>query len=62
MKLDEEAQGKVDMEAVNLLAAIREMQGLHESGNQNSYQMENLVERVRNTKERLEKSADLFII
>lgn len=61
--LPKEKQGKVDLEAMNLLVAIREIKGLHDAGYKDSYQMENLVERVRNTKERLEsEGGDLFII
>ncbi len=61
--LPKEKQGKVDFEAMNLLTAIREIKGLYEAGYKDSYQMENLVERVRNTKERLEtEGGDLFII
>lgn len=61
--LNEELQGKVDLEAVNLLSAIRDIKGLYDSGNKTSYQMENMVERIRNTKERIEsESGDVFVI
>lgn len=62
-KLSEEKQGKADLEAVNLLSAIREIKGLYDAEYQDTYQMQNLVDRVRNTKERLEEEGgDLFII
>lgn len=61
--LSEEIQGKVDLEAMNLLSAIRDIKGLYDSGNKVSFQMENMVERVRNTKERIEiESGDVFVI
>ncbi|PIR55206.1 hypothetical protein COU74_02270 [Candidatus Peregrinibacteria bacterium CG10_big_fil_rev_8_21_14_0_10_36_19] len=62
-KLDEEMKGKIDFEAVNLTTAIREISDLHEGGFDESYQMQNLVHRVRLTKERIEDaSGDLFLI
>ncbi|MFH1283999.1 MAG: hypothetical protein ABIH78_00190 [Candidatus Peregrinibacteria bacterium] len=61
--LPEPERGKADLEAVNLLFAIKEIKYLFESGFSETYQMQNLLERVRNTKERLEDSTgDLFII
>ncbi len=61
--LSEEKQGLADMEAVNLLSAIREIKDLFDAGHKDTYQMQNLVERVRNTKERIEeKGGDLFVI
>lgn len=62
-KLSEDKQGRADLESLNLLAAIREIKGLYDSGFVDTYQMENLVERLRLTKERLEScGGDLFII
>ena len=62
-KLDEQTQGKVDMEAMNLLTAIRNIKNLHDAGYHNTYQIENMVETLHATKERLEKEGgDLFII
>lgn len=62
-KLNPEKQGKVDFEAVNLMNAVREINGLYGAGFADTYQMENLVLRLKNTKERLEvESGDLFII
>lgn len=62
-QLTEDKQGRVDIESLNLLAVIREIKGLYDAGFVDTYQMENLVERLRLTKERLESSGgDLFII
>ena len=62
-KLSEKIQGETDMNAVSLLARLSDIKGLHDTGQTNSYQMQNLVEQVRLTKERLEKDAgDVFII
>lgn len=62
-KLPPEAQGKIDMEAMNLLSAMREMKDLFDNGFLHSFQMENLVQRIRQTKERLEtEGGDIFII
>lgn len=62
-KLSEEEKGKADLEAMNLLATVREMKDLFDAGFKDSYQMENLVERVRNSKERIEsEKGDIFII
>ncbi len=62
-KLSEQVQGKIDMDAVNLLAKLRDMKGLYDLGQTDSYQMENLAENVRLIKERIEAEAgDVFII
>ena len=61
--LDEQKQGGADMEAMNMLSAIRDIKGLHDAGYMDSYQMKNLVERLKESKERLEENGgDLFII
>ena len=61
--LPEQVQGETDLDAVTILARLREIKGLHDLGQTDSYQFENLVEQVRSTKERLEKDAgDVFII
>lgn len=61
--LSDEVQGKIDLNAVNLLARLREIKGLYDSKRTDSYQFENLVEQVRLTKESLEDDAgDVFII
>lgn len=61
--LTPEIQAKVDLEAFNLLTALRDIKGLYDTGNSETYQMQNLVQRVRLSKERLEEEGgDLFII
>lgn len=62
-KLDQKAQGQADYEAMNLLHVIREIKGLYDAGYKDTYQINNLVERLRVTKERLEsQGGDIFII
>lgn len=63
-RLSEIEQGRTDLEALNILAAIRHIKELDEQEiGMDTFQMKNLVERVKNTKERLEeKGGDLFII
>lgn len=61
--LSEDRQGKADLEAVNLLSALRDIKGLYDGGFKDTFQIQNLVHRVRNTKERLEEEGgDMFII
>lgn len=61
--LSEEAQGKVDMESMNMLASIRQIHGLYKTGYSQSFQIQNLVHHLRLLKERLEGiSGDVFII
>ena len=61
--LDEKKQGEVDMEAVNSLAALRDIKGLYMAGYTDTYQMENLVDKLRLAKEKFEeKYGDVFII
>lgn len=62
-KLEESAKGKADYEAINLLNIVREIKGLYDAGYKDTYQMDNLVEKLRVTKERLEvQGGDIFII
>jgi len=61
--LNESSKAKAELDAFNFLATIREIKKLHEANLGKTYQMENLVHRMRVTKERLEKiSGDIFII
>jgi len=61
--LDDKLKGAADLEAVNILASIRELKDLKENGFENTFQMKNLVERVHNTKKRIEQEkGDIFII
>lgn len=62
-KLDANLQAKVETDAFNLLATIREIRGLWSMGNRNTYQVENLTRKIRVTKERLETDeGDVYII
>ena len=62
-QLNEEAKGKADFDAVNLLNSIREIRKLWLNGQHDTYQIENMVHRIRITKERLEElGGDIFII
>jgi len=62
-KLDEAKKGKADFDALNLLGTIRDIHKLWNSGERNSYQIENLTHRIRLTKERLEElGGDIYII
>ena len=62
-KLSSQDQGKVDLEAINMLASIREIKGLYDAGYRDSYQIIYLVNTLRLSKERLEnQGGDLFII
>ena len=61
--LTDAEKGKVDMEALNLLSALREMKDLHDAGYADTFQMNYLVNRIRLSKERLEEEGgDMFII
>lgn len=56
-------KGKVDMETFNLLSKIRDIKGLNDAGFRGTFQMQNLVNSVRDIKERLEVAGgDVFII
>ena len=62
-KLSEEARGKADYDAMNLLSTIREIRKLWSLGHRDTYQLENLTHRIRMTKERLEEvGGDIYII
>ncbi|MFA5948049.1 MAG: hypothetical protein WC806_03685 [Candidatus Gracilibacteria bacterium] len=62
-KLASEQQGKTDLEAINMLSAIREIKGLCDAGYRETYQVANLVQSLKYTKERIEYAGgDLFII
>lgn len=61
--LDQEKQGRADMEAMNLLTSIREIKGLCDAGFRQTFQVENLVSRFKMSKERVEElGGDIFII
>ncbi len=62
-KMSEQAQGKAEMDAFNLLGTVRDIYRLWQAGERNTYQIENLVHRIRVTKERLEEAGgDIYII
>ena len=59
----EKVQGKADFNAISLLNDLRQMKNLYDSGDHTSFQIQNLVQRVRLTKERLEdECGDIYII
>ncbi len=61
--LEGKLQGHADLEAVNMLGAIRDIKDLHDNNFGDSFQIQNLVKRARMTKERIEtEKGDLFII
>jgi len=62
-KLSDQAKAKAELDALNLLNAIREVYKLWQSAHKATYQIENLVHRIRVTKERLEEAGgDIYII
>lgn len=62
-KLGEEAKGKADFNALNLLATLRQIKSLWDLDKRDSFQIQNLVRQVKMTKERLEaEGGDIFII
>lgn len=61
--LDEKAQGKADYEAFNMLATIRDIYNLWQAGDKETYQIQNMVHKIRLHKEKLENiGGDIFII
>lgn len=62
-KLAPEAQAQADLDAFNLLATIREINGLWKAGQRDTYQIQYLASKIRMTKERIEEvGGDIFII
>ena len=61
--LEQEKKAKVELEAMSMLANIRELKGLCDAGYRETFQVENLVHALRVGKERLEaEGGDIFII
>lgn len=61
--ISDDARGKADFDAVNLLATLREIKKLCDAGFKDTYQTMNMVHQVRLTKERLEEiSGDIYVI
>lgn len=62
-ELGEEAKGAVDINGFNLLAEIRQIKILWDLGDKDSFQIQNLVHRMRFTKQKVEKKhGDCYII
>lgn len=62
-KLDDKSKGTADINAIPLLGELRQIEMLYRTGNQESYQIQNLIHRVRLTKERIEEECgDVYII
>ena len=62
-KLTEQAKNKAEIDAYNMLGAIRDIYRLWQADHRSTYQLENLVHRIRVTKERLEEAGgDIYII
>ncbi|MBN1494890.1 hypothetical protein JW911_04110 [Candidatus Peregrinibacteria bacterium] len=62
-KLDYKAQGIADINGVSLLAALRQIKKLYDHGYDKTYQIQNLINQCRLTKERLENECgDIYII
>ncbi|MBA4337101.1 hypothetical protein C0416_05020 [bacterium] len=61
--LDYQSKGLADINAVNLLGDLRQMKKLYDSGDKESFQIQNLIQHIRNTKQRIEdKCGDVYII
>lgn len=61
--LNEQQQGKVDFDSVNLASNLRDIYGLWKMTHVATYQIENMVRTVRLTKERFEGiSGDVYVI
>lgn len=61
--LDEPSQARAELDAYNMLSTIREMHKLWTTGQKETYQLSNLVHKIRTTKERLEEiGGDIYII
>ena len=62
-RLVPEQQAKIEVEAMSMLATIREIKGLCDAEYRETFQVENLVRQLRMGKERLEEAGgDLFVI
>lgn len=61
--LDDKAKGLADMSAVSLLNDLRQMKKLYDSGDKESFQIQNLIQRIRTVKERIENQCgDVYVI
>ncbi len=60
---DHSTRGKVDQNAFNLLADIRQIKKLYDMKHDRSFQIQNLIHHIRMTKERFERDfGNVFII
>jgi hypothetical protein len=58
-----EQQSKVEIQALTVLSSIREIKGLYDAGYVNSYQIQNLVEKLKLYVSNIEENGgDVFII
>lgn len=61
--LDDKSKGLADMSAVSLLNDLRQMKKLYDMDDKESFQIQNLIQRIRNIKERIEeKCGDVYVI
>ncbi len=61
--LDDKSKGLADMSGVTLLNDLRQMKKLYDLGDKESFQIQNLIQRIRVAKERIEaQCGDVYII
>lgn len=61
--LSDQGKAKAELDALNMLNTIRDIYRLWQAGHRDTYQLENIVHRVRVTKERLEEAGgDIYVI
>lgn len=61
--LEPKIQAKVEIQALNVLSSIREIKGLYDAGYVNSYQIQNLVAKLKLYVSNIEETGgDVFII
>ena len=61
--LDDQKQGKADINAMTLLSNVRQIKDLHDLGRTDTHQIQNLVNSCRMMKERVEQECgDCYII
>jgi hypothetical protein len=62
-ELDDEKKGKADLNALNLLATLRQIKSLWDLDKKESFQINNLVHQVHETKKRVEaECGDVYVI
>ena len=61
--LDDKKKGIADINAVSLLNDLRQMKKLYDTGDKESFQIQNLIHRIRNVKQRIENQCgDVYVI